>query len=104
MRESSCLRDTGGSTQLCFCRSGSPCHVRKINQCLTLLPAGKDFDTRFRISSVHGTYLSANGYTRYNELKDFKRCHCYTHIKRYFPFISILVGRLNITTKREDIP
>lgn len=31
-----------------------------------------------------GTYIIADGYAGYNKLKDFKRCRCYAHIRRYF--------------------
>ena len=31
-----------------------------------------------------GTYISADGYAGYNKLKDFRRCCCYAHIRRYF--------------------
>ncbi len=34
---------SAGSPQLCFCRSGCPCHVWEVYQCLTLLPAGERF-------------------------------------------------------------
>lgn len=31
-----------------------------------------------------GTYIMVDGYAGYNKLKDFKRCSCYAHIRRYF--------------------
>lgn len=31
-----------------------------------------------------GSYIMADGYAGYNKLKDFNRCCCYAHIKRYF--------------------
>lgn len=31
-----------------------------------------------------GSYINVDGYTGYNKLKDFKRCCCYAHIRRYF--------------------
>lgn len=31
-----------------------------------------------------GTYIIVDGYAGYNKLKEFKRCCCYAHIRRYF--------------------
>ena len=31
-----------------------------------------------------GSYIMADGYAGYNKLKDFNRCCCYAHIRRYF--------------------
>ena len=39
---------------------------------------------KFFQGSAPGTYISVDGYAGYNKLKDFKRCCCYAHIRRYF--------------------
>lgn len=35
-------------------------------------------------NAASGTYIMVDGYAGYNKLKDFKRCSCYAHIRRYF--------------------
>ena len=39
---------------------------------------------KFFEGSEPGTYINVDGYAGYNKLKDFKRCCCYAHIRRYF--------------------
>lgn len=34
--------------------------------------------------SDSGTYINVDGYAGYNKLKNFRRCCCYAHIRRYF--------------------
>ena len=43
-----------------------------------------DAAAKFFQESAPGTYINADGYAGYNKLKDFKRCCCYAHIRRYF--------------------
>lgn len=43
-----------------------------------------DAAAEFFQGSAPGTYINADGYAGYNKLKDFKRCCCYAHIRRYF--------------------
>ena len=43
-----------------------------------------DAAAKFFEKSEPGTYIIADGYAGYNKLKDFKRCCCYAHIRRYF--------------------
>ena len=43
-----------------------------------------DAAAKFFEESEPGTYIIADGYAGYNKLKDFKRCCCYAHIRRYF--------------------
>ena len=43
-----------------------------------------DAAAKFFAGSEPGTYINADGYAGYNKLKDFKRCCCYAHIRRYF--------------------
>ena len=44
----------------------------------------EDATAKFFEESEPGTYIIADGYAGYNKLKDFKRCCCYAHIRRYF--------------------
>ena len=43
-----------------------------------------DAAAKFFQGSAAGTYINVDGYAGYNKLKDFKRCCCYAHIRRYF--------------------
>ncbi len=43
-----------------------------------------DAAAEFFQGTAPGTYINADGYAGYNKLKDFKRCCCYAHIRRYF--------------------
>lgn len=43
-----------------------------------------DAAAEFFKDSAKGTYINVDGYAGYNKLKDFKRCCCYAHIRRYF--------------------
>ena len=43
-----------------------------------------DAAAEFFQGNAPGTYINADGYAGYNKLKDFKRCCCYAHIRRYF--------------------
>lgn len=43
-----------------------------------------DAAAKFFAGSEPGTYINVDGYAGYNKLKDFKRCCCYAHIRRYF--------------------
>lgn len=43
-----------------------------------------DAAAKFFQGSAPGTYINVDGYAGYNKLKDFKRCCCYAHIRRYF--------------------
>lgn len=43
-----------------------------------------DATAEFFQDSAPGTYIMADGYAGYNKLKNFKRCSCYAHIRRYF--------------------
>lgn len=43
-----------------------------------------DAAAKFFQGSASGTYINVDGYAGYNKLKDFKRCCCYAHIRRYF--------------------
>lgn len=43
-----------------------------------------DTAAKFFHASAPGTYINVDGYAGYNKLKDFKRCCCYAHIRRYF--------------------
>lgn len=43
-----------------------------------------DAAAKFFQESAFGTYINVDGYAGYNKLKDFKRCCCYAHIRRYF--------------------
>lgn len=43
-----------------------------------------DAAAEFFRDSQAGTYIIVDGYAGYNKLKDFKRCCCYAHIRRYF--------------------
>ena len=43
-----------------------------------------DAAAEFFAGAGPGTYINADGYAGYNKLKDFKRCCCYAHIRRYF--------------------
>lgn len=43
-----------------------------------------DAAAEFFRDSETGTYIIVDGYAGYNKLKDFKRCCCYAHIRRYF--------------------
>lgn len=43
-----------------------------------------DAAAKFFEGSTPGTYINVDGYAGYNKLKDFKRCCCYAHIRRYF--------------------
>ena len=43
-----------------------------------------DAAAKFFQDSAPGTYINVDGYAGYNKLKDFKRCCCYAHIRRYF--------------------
>lgn len=43
-----------------------------------------DAAANFFQGSAAGTYINVDGYAGYNKLKDFKRCCCYAHIRRYF--------------------
>ena len=43
-----------------------------------------DAASKFFAGSEPGTYINVDGYAGYNKLKDFKRCCCYAHIRRYF--------------------
>ena len=43
-----------------------------------------DAAAKFFHGSAPGTYINVDGYAGYNKLKDFKRCCCYAHIRRYF--------------------
>ena len=43
-----------------------------------------DAAAKFFAGSDPGTYINVDGYAGYNKLKDFKRCCCYAHIRRYF--------------------
>ena len=43
-----------------------------------------DAAAKFFQESAPGTYINVDGYAGYNKLKDFKRCCCYAHIRRYF--------------------
>ncbi len=43
-----------------------------------------DAAVEFFQGAAPGTYINADGYAGYNKLKDFKRCCCYAHIRRYF--------------------
>lgn len=38
----------------------------------------------FLKNNPDGSYIMADGYAGYNKLKDFNRCCCYAHIRRYF--------------------
>ena len=38
---------------------------------------------RYFSDSKDGTYISVDGYAGYNKLKNFRRCCCYAHIRRY---------------------
>lgn len=42
-----------------------------------------DTAVNFLKGAPKGFYLVADGYGGYNKLKDFKRCCCYAHIRRY---------------------
>lgn len=42
-----------------------------------------DTAVNFLAGAPKGFYLVADGYGGYNKLKDFKRCCCYAHIRRY---------------------
>ena len=43
-----------------------------------------DAAAKFFEESAPGTYINVDGYAGYNKLKNFKRCCCYAHIRRYF--------------------
>lgn len=43
-----------------------------------------DAAAEFFRDAAPGTYLMVDGYAGYNKLKQFKRCSCYAHIRRYF--------------------
>lgn len=43
-----------------------------------------DAAAKFFQKSAPGTYINVDGYTGYNKLRNFKRCCCYAHIRRYF--------------------
>ena len=43
-----------------------------------------DAAAEFFHGSEAGTYIIVDGYAGYNKLKEFKRCSCYAHIRRYF--------------------
>lgn len=43
-----------------------------------------DAAAEFFRGAAPGSYINVDGYTGYNKLKDFKRCCCYAHIRRYF--------------------
>lgn len=43
-----------------------------------------DAAAEFFQNSAPGTYINVDGYAGYNKLKDFRRCCCYAHIRRYF--------------------
>lgn len=43
-----------------------------------------DAAAKFFQESAPGTYINVDGYAGYNKLKNFKRCCCYAHIRRYF--------------------
>ncbi len=43
-----------------------------------------DAAAEFFRDSGSGTYIIVDGYAGYNKLRDFKRCCCYAHIRRYF--------------------
>ena len=43
-----------------------------------------DAAAKFFQESASDTYINVDGYAGYNKLKDFKRCCCYAHIRRYF--------------------
>ncbi len=43
-----------------------------------------DAAAEFFQDSAPGTYINVDGYAGYNKLKDFRRCCCYAHIRRYF--------------------
>jgi len=43
-----------------------------------------DAAAEFFKSAEKGSYIMVDGYAGYNKLKDFKRCCCYAHIRRYF--------------------
>ncbi len=43
-----------------------------------------DAAAKFFQGAAPGTYINVDGYAGYNKLKDFKRCCCYAHIRRYF--------------------
>lgn len=47
---------------------------------------------KFFQGAVPGTYINADRYAGYNKLKNFKRCCCYAHIRRYF-LEAILEGK-----------
>ena len=43
-----------------------------------------DAAAEFFRDASSGTYLMVDGYAGYNKLKQFQRCSCYAHIRRYF--------------------
>ena len=43
-----------------------------------------DAAAKFFQGTEPGTYINVDGYAGYNKLKEFKRCCCYAHIRRYF--------------------
>ena len=43
-----------------------------------------DAAAEFFHDAASGTYIMVDGYAGYNKLKQFKRCSCYAHIRRYF--------------------
>lgn len=43
-----------------------------------------DAAAEFFSDAKDGTYISVDGYAGYNKLKNFRRCCCYAHIRRYF--------------------
>ena len=48
-------------------------------------PTGNgDAAAEFFAGAEPGAYINVDGYAGYNKLKDFKRCCCYAHIRRYF--------------------
>lgn len=43
-----------------------------------------DAAAQFFQNAIDGTYIIADAYSGYNKLKNFRRCCCYAHIRRYF--------------------